>query len=222
MEEGNAMTDRDNSLPDAERPEKMVSQSTVLELGFTKSMISTLLPEPTLKRNPHYASAPAMKLWKESDVRAVMETEAFRQALDKSLRRKKSAEKAVATKRENAEAILDELISSLVVVRLDLPELKKRTLAAKQDWYNLHDGESISNPDAETVERWMVNFIRHRLCRYDSGLMGIWGKVGKQELYQRLKVETLKKISITYPELSDECNRQISFLDTRPGVGYNL
>lgn len=220
MEEGNAMTARDNA--EAERPEKMVSQSTVLELGFTKSMISTLLPEPVLKRNPHYASAPPMRLWKESDVRAVMETEAFRQTLDKSLRRKKSSEKAVATKRKNAEAILDELIETLVVVRVELPELEKRTLVAKQGWYNLHDGGSIAAPDAETVDRWMVNFIRHRLCRYDSGLMGIWGKVGKQELYQRFKVETLKKISITYPELRAECLRQISFLDTRPGVGYNL
>lgn len=129
----------------------------------------------------------------------------------KVLCRKKSSEKAVATKRKNAEAILDEIIETLVVVRLDLTELRDLTLRAKQDWYDWHDGGLIIDPDAETVERWMVNFIRHRLCQYDSGLMDIFGKVGKQELYQRLKVETIEKISDVYPELSDECHRQISF-----------
>lgn len=192
--------------------EALISQTSILELGFTKSMISALLPAPILKRNPHYASAAPMKLWKESDVHAVMETEAFRQALEKSLRRKKSSKKAVATKRKNAEVILNEIIETLVVVRLDLPELKDLALRAKQDWYDLHGGDFIVNPDAETMKRWMVNFIRHRLCQYDSGLMGIFGKVGKQELHQRLKVETLKKISEVYPELSDECSRQISFV----------
>lgn len=191
--------------------EKLISQSTILSLGFSKSMITALLPEPILKRNPHYASAAPMKLWKESDVHAVMETEAFRQALEKSLCRKKSSEKAVATKRKNAEALLDEIIETLVVVRLELPELRDLTLRAKQDWYDWHDGGLITDPDAETVERWMVNFIRHRLCQYDSGLIDIFGKVGKQELYLRLKIETLEKISDVYPELSDECHRQISF-----------
>ena len=36
---------------------EMITQSTILEMGWTKSMITKLLPEPILKPNPHYRSA---------------------------------------------------------------------------------------------------------------------------------------------------------------------
>lgn len=189
--------------------EVLISQTSVMQLGFTKSMIDLLLPEPILKRNPHYACAAPMKLWKESGVHAVMETEAFQRASEKAARRKKSSEKAVEAKRQSAETLLDEIIKSLEVVRLDMPDLEKQTLDAKQNWYDWHSGDLIIDPPKEAVERWMVNFVRHRLCQYDGGLMDIFGKVGKRELYRRLKIETLKKISDVYPELKDECDRQI-------------
>lgn len=59
--------------------EKMVCQTTVLEMGWTKSMIAQLLPEPTIRPNPYGAqkSAP-MRLWKEADVLACMETEEYK------------------------------------------------------------------------------------------------------------------------------------------------
>lgn len=59
--------------------EKMVCQATVLEMGWTKDMIARLLPEPTLRPNPYGAqkSAP-MRLWREADVLACMETEEYK------------------------------------------------------------------------------------------------------------------------------------------------
>ena len=54
----------------------------------------------------------------------------------------------------------------------------------------------------------MVNFIRHNLCEYDDKLDGLFGLVGKEGLYKRLKAETLLKISQVYPELESECKRQ--------------
>lgn len=44
------------------KDEKMITQSAVLSMGFTKSMIDKLLPAPTLKQNPHYKSSAPMKL----------------------------------------------------------------------------------------------------------------------------------------------------------------
>ena len=73
--------------------ESLISQTTVLSMGFTKSMIDKLLPSPTLKQNPRYKSSAPMKLWNEADVLAVMETAAFQEAAAKAAQRKQAAAK---------------------------------------------------------------------------------------------------------------------------------
>ncbi len=77
---------------------EMITQSTVISMGWTKAMIEKLLPEPTLKTNPHYKCAAPMKLWDKDAVLAIMETEDFTTALESSKKRKKSAAQAVKTK----------------------------------------------------------------------------------------------------------------------------
>lgn len=188
--------------------EQLISQATVLSMGFTKSMIDKLLPSPVLKRNPHYASSAPMKLWREDDVRSIMGTQEFQTMAAKAAARKAASAKAVETKRKNAEAIADDLIASIHVTRWDMPALEEATLNAKQEWYLEHGNVDILSPNTETLERWMVNFIRHNLCEYDDKLLDLFGLIGKSELYQRLKSETLSRIAGVYPELEAECKRQ--------------
>ena len=45
--------------------EEMITQSTIIGMGWTKTMITKFLPEPTLKDNPHYQNAAPMKLWRK-------------------------------------------------------------------------------------------------------------------------------------------------------------
>lgn len=194
--------------------EKLITQSTVLSMGFTKSMIDKLLPAPTLKQNPRHKSAAPMKLWKETDVLAAMETDAFREAAAKAAQRKQAAAKAVDTKRKNAVALADELIASIHVQRIDMQALQELTIAAKQKWYDVNGKDEIVDPSRETVERWMVNYIRHKLCEYDDSLYMLFrpGKMAdKAELYPKIKRETLAKIAQVYPELADECKAQSNF-----------
>lgn len=194
-------------MPEKQK-EQLISQATVLSMGFTKSMIDKLLPPPILKRNPHYASSAPMKLFREDDVRSVMGTQEFQTMAAKAAARKAASAKAVETKRKNAEAIADDLIASIHVTRWDMPVLEEATLNAKQEWYLEHGNVDILSPNTETLERWMVNFIRHNLCEYDDKLVDLFGLVGKEELYHRLKTETLAKIAGVYPELDVECKRQ--------------
>lgn len=194
--------------------EKLITQATVLSMGFTKSMIDKLLPAPTLKQNPHYKSSAPMKLWKETDVLAAMGTDAFREAAAKAERRKQAAAKAVDTKRKNAVALADELIASIHVQRIDMQALQELTLAAKQKWYDVNRKDEIVDPSKETVDRWMVNYIRHELCEYDDSLYMLFrpGKMAdKAELYPKIKRETLAKIAQVYPELANECKAQSNF-----------
>lgn len=74
--------------------ESLISQTTILSMGFTKSMIDKLLPAPILKQNPRYKAAAPMKLWKEADVLAVMETAAFQEAAAEAGSRKSRGYKA--------------------------------------------------------------------------------------------------------------------------------
>lgn len=196
------------------KDEKLITQAAVLSMGFTKSMIDKLLPAPTLRDNPRYRSAAPMKLWKEADVLAAMDTDAFREAAAKAERRKAAACKGVDTKRKNAELLADELISAIHVQRIELPELEKLALAAQQRWYDFRGRGEIEFPDRETVDRWMVNYIRHDLCEYDDSLYTLFrpGKMAdKDKLYPKVKHETLAKITQIYPELAEECEAQSNF-----------
>lgn len=194
--------------------ESLISQTTILSMGFTKSMIDKLLPEPILKQNPRYKSAAPMKLWKEADVLAAMDTDAFREATAKAERRKAAAAKAVDTKRKNAEVLADDLIASIHVQRIDMQALQELAVAAQQKWYDFNGKDEIVDPSRETVNRWMVNYIRHNLCEYDDSLYMLFrpgSLADKDELYPKVKRETLAKIAQVYPELAEECEAQSNF-----------
>lgn len=194
-------------MPEKQK-EQLISQSAVLSRGFTKSMKDKLLPSPVLKRNPRYASSSPMKLWKEDDVKEIMETEEFKAMAAKSAARKQASAKAIETKRQKAELLTDELIKSIKVRRWSMAVLERKTLDYKELW-DLEPGNyDMPMPDAKTLERWMVNFVLHNLCEYDDKLIDIFGLVGKEELHRRLKTETLAKIAGVYPELEVECKRQ--------------
>ena len=62
---------------------KMITQSKIIgEYGWTKSLINRFLPDPILKRNPHYSKAAPMRLWEEDTVKKIMETEEFQKAIN--------------------------------------------------------------------------------------------------------------------------------------------
>ena len=200
-----------------EEKDKYISQGTVLDMGFTKTMIKNLLPEPELKPNPHYRCAAPMKLWLESDVRSVMETDAYREALVKAEKRKASAHKAVETKKLDVQKLLEDLISSITVAKIDEKRLVDETLSEKNDWYEFLDSERgyfhgrvhRDSVDKGTLVRWQVNYVRHNLCNYDHNLYMLAGKIDKASNYRNLKNETLKKIAEVYPSLKEECYRQM-------------
>lgn len=106
------------------------------------------------------------------------------------------------------------MIAAIHVQRIELPELEKLALASQQRWYDFQGRGEIEFPDRETVDRWMVNYIRHELCDYDASLYTLFrpGKMAdKDKLYPKVKRETLAKIAQVYPELADECKAQSDF-----------
>lgn len=212
--------------------EKMITQTRIIsEYGWTKSLINRFLPDPVLRPNPHYRGAKPMKVWKEETVKCVMKTPEFQSAMQKTIKRKESANKAVDTKHKNMMNKISSFINSISIQVLPEEELKDLTLKAKQEWYDqfphyseddiYHEYPMPNNAydaDKKTVNRWIVNYIRHKLVNYDSFLGDIDGKVGSVEAYPEVKVAVLEKIAATYPQYKEECERQIFFVDFNTAI----
>lgn len=235
---------------------EMITQSTILTMGWTKTMIKNLLPEPTEKPNPHYKCAAPMKLWERETVLEVMKTENFNNALEKANKRKNSAKRAVKTKEKRLMEKMVELANSFDIKVIPDDELiemvlkdnenrikenlykhmdycERKLISWNRHYYNEFESyEDICDayefacceyknfefhtPNEETLKRWIVNYIRHNLIKYDLTLYENKGKVGKDEAYPVLKKAVLDRIAITYPQYADECKRQAETI----GVSY--
>ena len=191
-----------------------LTQTALIEMGWTKTMIGELLPEPELKRNPRYKCASPMKLWPVETVETAMETTEYKTAIEKAEKRRAAAKKADETKTANAVALAVSLAEKITVKVIPEELLLSRTLAAKQAWYDIHDyydfPREAYGADEATMARWMVNYIRHNLTEYDRTLydhLHIRTQKGWL-IYAEIKRATLDKIAQAYPSLADEANRQ--------------
>ncbi len=210
----------------------MITQSTVISMGFTKALIAKLLPEPKLVDNPHCKKAAPMRLFNKQDVLDAMELEEFRLALEKREKRKIAAAKATETKTNNlidkmsnlGKGIYIEVIPDTELVDRVLENNKSRILyrlenqvdyLERKEYWDEYD-EAVKEledfefhrPNEETLNRWIINYIRHNLLKYDEALLKLRGQTGKQDGYIELKKQILYKIAITYPKYADECRRQ--------------
>lgn len=192
---------------------EQLTQSEILGMGWTKSLIEKYLPDPTLKPNPRYKKAAPMKLWNRQDVLDAMDSEVFKAAMEKASKRKAAAEKACATKVKKTVEEMTALGNGLTIKIIPDDALRQRTLRAKQNWAIQHENFEFipcaSDITPETMERWIVNYIRHNLVKYDTALERLYGKCGRYEAYPEFKRIVLEKIAAAYPMYAEECKRQI-------------
>ena len=207
------LTDDDFAISD---DPVLVNQTTLLQWGWTKSLIDKLLPPPQLSCNPRYKCAAPMKQWDSDEVRRLMGTPEFLDAQKGRAARRAGAQKAVETKRDKLMAQVAEKIKE---IRVDASysdaQLREDAIDDRQAWYDYIAAERgmwndsyAGDADESTIRRWVVNFIRHSLTDYDEDLYGMAGKVGCHEGYVLYRNAVLDKIAETYPQYKDECRRQ--------------
>ena len=218
----------DNNTNDTNKKDKWVCMTTIKRRGFTQKLIDDLLPEPLMVPNPNGSKFAPMKLWKEADVESAMKNELFQAKQAKREARKAAAQKAVQTKTDKLLAEVEERVANIKVTVIDLKELEKKTIKAKQDWYDYLEErcchkenydycdyydyyEPAGSADKETRERWMVNYVRHNLTLYDDELLELYNRTGKGKAYMKLYSGIMEKIADAYPKFSDECKRQIEY-----------
>lgn len=161
---------------DMEMNEK-ITLTKVKQMGFSDKLISLLLPEPELVDNPYYKSAAPMKLWNKKDVEEAMKRDEYINYQEKRKKRKTAAEKAVQTKKTNLLSAIQEESDKIMIKIIPFDTLKSKAIQAKQEWYNQHYDplsdefrKSAYNADEDTINRWSVNYLRHRMTSYDEQL----------------------------------------------------
>lgn len=201
-------------MEEKEEREKRLTKTTVKQMGFSDKLIRELLPEPIEVDNPHYKCAAPMLLFLESDVLKAMNEEPYIAYQEKRKKRKESAKKAVETKRKNLIEEMQSVSDKIIITKMNMQELRKRTIDERNDYYAYlaEDCEiyrTTYGADEETQDRWMVNYIRHNLTEYDEELDRLYGRTGKDEAYFLFFKALLQKIATVYPNLEEECKRQI-------------
>lgn len=203
------------------RREELLSRRELAGRGWTDAAIRRRLGDPDATRpNPIYSTAAPMRFWVLDRVEAVEATEAWRQWLQGSARRRQAVLAAAAHRRERWLAEqrrqAQELLAQVETMRVQIPELpldrvRRRAIAN----YN----ERLSDTDAWTptpasevsdpafLDRISVSYLRHA-SDYEQQLDRIEGRPGHLEAYTRLKCRFLDEIARLYPELAAECRRQ--------------
>jgi len=109
-----------------------------------------------------------------------------------------------------AQKIAEEKEKELLGVTLDIPvnveilpldEIVKRVTEEKTKW---------GIPPRHVPNRWIVNYIRHKLTSYDTIIEEeLRGKVGREKAYGLLRERVLEEIGKAYPRLKYEAQKQI-------------
>jgi len=193
------------------------------ERGWTKKLIQQFLGEPDKEvDNPHYSSAPSMRLYKLDRIKEAEARDDVQKLLEKvreqRSRRRKAAKEVARRKRK-------ELIDYVKSLKIKVPKLKRKTLYKRAlEHYNaLWVGQRgkfekyvSENPDEHDelfLARIAVNMLRHEYTSYETHIVEMFGKVGKQEGIKLLKKRILEKIKETYSDMEPivkECNRQLN------------
>ena len=184
------------------------------ERKWTEKLVKMYLKEPCkLVSNPHYKSSSPMRLYALMKVKEAESQESFKEYIcKKSNSRKKISEATL----ERVRVSRTKLIETVNSIRVDIPISQKEVLIKNACdhyndlWGNRERCDKHANPSSDIIflNRIMVNYLRHSETQYEEELYLIFGKVGVKEAYCVLKNNILTKISLSYPFLMEECEKQ--------------
>ena len=180
--------------------------------NWTEKLVNMFMPHPDKEaENPHYKSAPPMKLYSLDRVERIEQTERFKEAYRSASRNKAAGKEAAETKR-------NKLMTYVQTVVINIPVLEKDSLIFQAcASYNHHNsyrrqyvegGEDFEpatpNSDHGFLQRITLNYIRHNLTRYHVHLEQNFGKVGNDDAYEILKMRVNAAIYLKYPYLNPQ------------------
>ncbi len=180
---------------------------------WTDMAIKKFLGEPDKTApNPYSRSRPPMKLFLKSRVDEAEKSNEFISWFEKTKENRAATSKRSKATAERKKEDLLNFISNIKIeiIRVEAENLKEKAITHYQDlWDERGDCREVENNAPKSfIDRITVNMLRHEYSSYENQLCLIFGKIGVNEGYVLLKNRVLDKISETYPELEEECERQ--------------
>lgn len=196
------------------------TKTKLKERGWTDSLIKKFLPNPDKEiKNPHYKSAPSIKLYEENRIKELEKSSSFKIMFVDVVKKKVSAQKAVETKKEKLINYINLLEFELVTLEKDL--LYQKAIQHYNDYQNYLDNLNGERNNWESnqkatiksekifLNRLAVNYARHQLTHYEDILEDVFGKVGKRTAYMEINKKIYDVIGQKYPFLKEECDKQL-------------
>ena len=100
-----------------------------------------------------------------------------------------------------------------IVDSIEIDKINTRELYDEAVKQSRSEDPVILNQD--TLYRWMVNTVRHSHSSYEGGLKELHKLNNSEVEYNLYKNAVLDKISYEYPNLEDECTKQIKIVKVR-------
>lgn len=185
-----------------------VCLSDLRDRGWTPAMVRDLLGDPDRTApNPHYACAAEMKLYRLERVKATEETPAWKERRAATEGRR-AAGKAAADTRRNA------LLRQVETVTITVPKMPVEAVIQNgvASWvsYQVSWGRDADADVSDSMaKRLAVNWLRHEMTSYDQHLADLYRQVGRDAAYLVINRKVCEAISAAYPELANECDRQL-------------
>ncbi|MFC8664126.1 hypothetical protein [Streptomyces sp. NPDC057199] len=223
-----------------------VSAAGLRARGWTDGTVRRLLGEPDrLSAHPHFRSAPWIRMYRVERVEAAEESAEFRSGAAFAARRSGAVRKAVgrrgreAVARRRREVLARILAAPIEVPRMDAGELTQRAvehrarreteaatdaagttaIAGTAGTLDTSSPPSPPSSDRASLDQWKVDYLRHRLGPYDELLEGISRREGRGRAAALLRQRIHAAIAEAYPELAEECERQVRDRQLGPPAG---
>ncbi|MFK4104828.1 hypothetical protein ACI2L1_33105 [Streptomyces sp. NPDC019531] len=103
-----------------------------------------------------------------------------------------------------------EVLARIAAEPIDVPSLAPDRLTALAIEYRDRQSGSPGSAGSQgsSLDHWKVDYLRHRLARYDDILDKLSGHTGRVAAEQLLRRRIYTAIAQAYPGLSQECERR--------------
>ncbi|MGX1909150.1 hypothetical protein ACWIID_09835 [Streptomyces phaeochromogenes] len=201
-----------------------------------------------MSAHPRFRSAPWTRMYRVERVEAAEQSAEFRSGAAFAARRSGAVRKAVgrrgreAVARRRQEVLARILAEPIDVPRMDAGELAQRavehrarreagatagtantagTASTSGTAEALGAPSTLSPPrtDRASLDRWKVDYLRYRLSPYDELLEGLSRREGRGRAAALLRQRIHAAIAEAYPELAEECERQVRGRQLGPQAG---
>ena len=166
--------------------------------GWTDAMIRDYLgEEDVLAPNPHYRSAPPMRLYYQDRCLEAEESAGFSERATKAAERSE-ASKAAAVDRAPK---LSKWAETVEITWFDPPEDTAAAIELGVKSWEAWNGTKVDEADDETLIRWASNYLRHECLSYNYLLERLSPTDAVIEAYMTIRHRCEKMIAERYPTL---------------------